>query len=177
MTTTVTRIKKSDTKVPGTLAKANLLLGDLGRTQDEINEISRTLDADISRLKAEAAKKLAPLAKVRDRQVNALFAYADARKVELTAEKRSLTLPLGTFGWRKTTPSVESRLTDEEIIRVLRRNRLGEYIRVTEAVDRQKLLADRPNVLGLSYAQHDEFFVKPKQSCRKPKTLTHAIDR
>ncbi|NTV55441.1 MAG: hypothetical protein HGA16_02995, partial [Candidatus Moranbacteria bacterium] len=49
--------------------------------------------------------------------------------------------------------------------------------RTKEEVDRQKLLADQPPILGVAYVQNDEFFVVPNQAAKKPKTFTKAIDR
>jgi len=57
----VTRIKKTKTFVPRSLAQADALLGKLGQTQDTINSIEKELAEKIAGLKAEAAKKLEPL--------------------------------------------------------------------------------------------------------------------
>jgi len=177
MKNTVTRVKKSDTIVPRSLEGANLLLGKLGSTQDEINVIEKDLKAKIDQLKAEAAKKLNPLTVRRDAQVNALFTFADPRKAELTRDLRSVTLSSGVFGWRLTTPRVETAQSDEETIALLKSTGNVEFVRVIEEVDRQALLAKKPIVPGITYAQSDEFFVVPAQKAKKPKTFTHAIDR
>lgn len=177
MTKKVTRIKKTDAEVPATMIAAGVLLGKLGKTQDSINEIEKELKARMALLKAEAEKRLRPLVTVRDRQVNALFAFANPRKVELTMEKRTIVLSTGSFGWRLTTPRVETEKSDEEIIALLKKLERFEYVRTKEEVDREALLAGRPIIDGISYEQHDEFFVVPKQACKKPKTFTHAIDR
>lgn len=173
----VTRIKKSHIAVPGNIDSANLLLGKLGDTQDAINEIERALKEKIAELKAEALKNLRPLATLRDRQVNALFTFANPRKAELTAEAKTVKLGLGKFGWRMTTLRVETGMTDEELVAHFKKSELVEYVRIKEEVDRQKLLVDQPYILGVSYVQNDEFFVVPKQTCKKPKTFTKAIDR
>lgn len=173
----ITRIKKSKTNVPRTLAQANVLLGELGNTQDEINVIEKDLKDKIAALRAEAEKKLQLLTVQRDAQINAMFTFADPRKAALTKEARSITLSSGVFGWRMTTPRVESEQSDEEIISLLKRTKKSEYIRIIEEVDRQALLAKRPVIAGITYAQDDEFFVVPNQKCKKKKTFTHAIDR
>lgn len=177
MKNTVTRIKKTDTIVPRSLEGAELLMKSLGSTQDEINVIEKDLKEKIETLKAEALKKLQPLTVKRDAKINALFTFADPRKAELTRELRSVTLASGVFGWRLTTPRVETAQSDEETIALLKSTGNVEFVRVIEEVDRQALLAKKPIVPGIAYAQDDEFFVVPKQKCRKKKTFTHAIDR
>lgn len=177
MTRAITRIKKSQTAVPCSLSEADVLLGQLGTTQDEINNIEKELKEKIVALKAEAEKKLHPLTVARDGKINALFAFADPRKAQLTQEARSVALSSGVFGWRMTTPRVETEGSDEEIIALLKQTGNGEFIRILEEVDRQALLVKKPIIKGISYAQDDEFFVVPKQRCKKKKTFTHAIDR
>ncbi len=173
----VTRVKKTYTAVPETIESANLLLGKLGSTQDAINEIERELKEKVAELKAEALKKLRPLTTLRDRQVNALFTFANPRKAELTAYAKTVKLGMGKFGWRMTPQRVDTGLTDEELVAFFKRSNLVEYVRTKEEVDRQKLLADQPSILGVAYVQNDEFFVVPNQAAKKPKTFTKAIDR
>ncbi|MEI6649827.1 MAG: host-nuclease inhibitor Gam family protein [Candidatus Moraniibacteriota bacterium] len=173
----VTRVKKTYTAVPETIESANILLGKLGTTQDVINEIERGLKEKVAELKAEALKNLRPLMTLRDRQVNALFTFANPRKDELTADAKTVKLGMGKFGWRMTPPRVDTGLTDEELVLLLKRNDLVEYVRTKEEVDRQKLLVDQPLIVGVAYVQNDEFFVAPNQVAKKPKTFTKAIDR
>lgn len=173
----VTRIKKTRTSVPSNLRQANVLLGELGQTQDAMSEIEKGLAAKIAELKAKAARKLEPLALKRSNQINALFTFANPRKNELTREVRSVMLDCGVFGWRWTTPRVETDHSDAETIAWLKETGNGAFVRVIEEVDRQALLAERPVILGIRYVQDDEFFVVPRQKCKKAKTFTHAVDR
>jgi phage host-nuclease inhibitor protein Gam len=173
----VTRVKKTYTAVPETIESANVLLGKLGATQDAINEIERELKEKVAELKAEALKSLRPLTTLRDRQVNALFTFANPRKVELTADAKTIQLGMGKFGWRMTPRRVDTGLSDEELIALFKRSDLVEYVRTKEEVDRQKLLVDQPLIVGIAYVQNDEFFVVPNQAAKKPKTFTKAIDR
>jgi len=177
MSKKVTRIKKTQIEVPSSLTQADILLGKIGNTQNEINEIEKELKEKIADLKAAATKKLDPLVTRRSNQINSLFAFANSRKDELTQKVRSVVLSQGTFGWRMTTPRVEMKKSDEQMIAFLKKIGRDDYIRVIEEIDRQALLADRPKIAGISYLQNDEFFVIPKQKAKRPKTLTQAIDR
>jgi len=173
----VNRIKKTHTVVPSSIDQAEALLFQIGQTQDEINEVEKDLAKKIADLKAEAAKKLAPLTLERDNQVNALFAFANPQKAELTRETRSVVLASGVFGWRWTTPRVELEKSDVETIAMLKETGNNAFVRVIEEVDRQKLLSERPIIPGIRFLQDDEFFITPKQKQKKPKTLTQAVDR
>lgn len=178
MTRKVIRLKKSQTYVPQSLSQANILLGELGNTQDNINAIEKELKDKIEKLKARAEKKLQPLAIKRENQVNALFTFADPRKKELTKELRTVNLTLGVFGWRLTPPRVETDGKSEgELIAFLKSTGYKNFVRIIEEIDRKALLAERPVICGISYVQTDEFFVVPNQACEKKKTLTHTIDR
>ncbi|TAK96527.1 hypothetical protein EPO05_01545 [Patescibacteria group bacterium] len=173
----VTRIKKSLTFVPRSLSQANTLLGELGATQDTINEIEKALADEIRAIKAKVAKKLGSLVVIRDTQLNSLFAYANQNKGVLTEDRRSIQLTSGTFGWRWSTPRVEIDGTDAETIEMLKETDNERYIRIIEEVNRQLLLEEKPAIDGISYEQDEEFFAVPKQKGKKAKTLTHAIDR
>lgn len=177
MTDTIARIKKTDTQVPTSMSEASVLLGKLGKTQDSINKIEATLKEKIAKLKEDALKKLAPLIIDRDKQVNALFTFAHPRKEELTEKVKSIVLVTGIFGWRLTPPSVQSDMNDEEIIQLLKNTGNSKFVRIIEEVNRHLLLEEKPLIAGISYNQRDEFFVIPKQVRKKPKVLTHAIDK
>lgn len=177
MADTISRIKKTDTVVPNSIGEANVLLGKLGKTQDAINKIEATLKEKIAKLKEDALKKLEPLIIDRDKKVNALFTFAHPRKEELTKEVKSIVLATGTFGWRLTPPSVQSYMNDEEIIQLLKNTGNSKFVRIIEEVNRHLLLEEKPVIAGINYSQSDEFFVVPKQARKKPKILTHAIDR
>ena len=173
----VTRVKKTDTLVPASIVEADNLLGKLGRTQDEINKIENNLQKEIDKLKAEALEKLQPLEVQLDKQMNKLFTFANPRKLRLTIAARSVTLSMGTFGWRMTTPRIEMNKSDEEMIKFLKKTGNAKFIRIKEEIDRQALLAERPRIFGIDYVQNDEFYAIPRLIGRGKKTLTKAIDR
>lgn len=177
MAKAVTRIKKSQTSVPASLFEADVLVQKIGQTQDAINEIKKELKREIAELKAEAAKKLAPLALERSNQINALFAFANPQKDELTEEARSIELASGVFGWRWTTPRVETQQDDKETVARLKANGNDAFVRVVEKVNRRAILAQQLEIPGISCIQSDEFFVVPKQKAKKAKTFTQVVDR
>jgi phage host-nuclease inhibitor protein Gam len=177
MARAVTRIKKSQTSVPASLAEADTLIEQISQTQGAINQIQADLKREIADLRAKAAKLLRPLKIERDSQINALFAFADPRKEELTEQARSIELASGVFGWRWTPPRVATVKTDKETIAQLKKTGNGTFVRVAEQVNRQAILAERPEIDGIDCVQSDEFFVVPNRKIRKAKTVTEAVDR
>jgi hypothetical protein len=59
---------------------------------------------------------------------------------------------------------------------MLRDESLAGYVRVTYELNREAMLADRPEIDGASYTQREEFFVTPKLPKGAGKTETVAID-
>lgn len=179
----ITRIKKTLTVIPASIQEAATYILSIGNKQREINQIKRETKAEIDKLNAEASKKVDGLKKDRDAYFVALFAFAQPKKAELTKDARSQKTFAGTFGWRWTTPMVElaEGKTDQQIIAELKKVQLTKYIRVTEEIDREAMLRDRPVVLGVTYTQRDEFFAKPKMKKEDGRAeelvkVTEAID-
>lgn len=180
----ITRIKKSFTLVPASIAEAITFLVSIGSAQRDINRVKREAKAKVEAINAEAKAEVEVLTKTRDTFFNALFAFASARKVDLTKITRSQKTAAGVFGWRWTPPYVEiaGDKSDEQIIKMLKHNGLTQYVRVIEEIDREALLRDRPKLFGVSYMQRDEFFAKPKLAKEEgraeelTKTETEAID-
>lgn len=159
-----TRIKKSFTYVPSSLAEAVTFLLSIGEKQREINRIKRETKTKVEEITSLAKKRIEGVAKERDTFFVALFTFASSKKAELTSVTRSQKTPEGNFGWRWTTPYVEVKegKSDENIITILKEKGMTQYIRTVEELDREALLRDKPEVPGISYLQRDEFFAKPK---------------
>ena len=177
MAKTITRIKKTNTIVPDSIAQADELLRELSSLQDSINDIEARLRREVAELKAKAKRDLEVLEGKRGVAINALFAFAHPRKAELTKKQRTVILTAGVFGWRMTPPRVELEYSIEDTIVVLKQTNNREFIRIKEEIDREALLEEKPVIDGISYAQNDEFFVVPNQKIDKPKTITRTIDR
>ena len=173
---TATRVKKTNILVPASLAEANLLLGQIGVTQNGINEIEKKLKDEIAKLESEAEKKIRSLEIARNNQVDALFSFANSRRPQLTMKAKSVALGTGSFGWRMSTLRVKINKDDEEMIKYLKKIGKCRYIRIKEEIDRQALLAEKPKIPGIDYVQNDEFFVVPRTG-KRSKTITKAIDR
>lgn len=160
----ISRIKKSLTALPATLGEAISYLSNIGRTQIAINKANADAKGEIAGIKARLEKELAPLIKERDAYFTGLYAFAQAKRVDLTKLARSVRLASGVFGWRWTPPYVEvtHKGGEEAVITYLRKAGMEKYLRVTYELDREAMLVDHPKVPGVEYSQREEFFAKPK---------------
>ncbi len=175
----IKRLKKTLTAIPASVAEAATYIISIGQKQKEINQVKR----DMKKTCDEAKKAIAGLAKERDQFFVALFGFAQPRKAELTKDLRTQKTFAGTFGWRWTTPYVDLKegKTDQDILAALKRTGLTQYIRTVEELDREALLRDRPQIVGVAYSQRDEFFAKPKMNkgdgrAEELVKITEAID-
>lgn len=183
-----TRLKKSFTAIPQSVAHAAAFLLSIGKEQKKINLAKKRAKEEIDKIKKNLEIELQPYTKERDTFFTALYAFAQRNKEELTAILRSVKTSEGTFGWRWTPPyvEVEEGGDDESIIAYLRSHGLNGYVRVKYEIDREALLRDRPDIPGISYQSREEFFAKPKliaktdgnaeELFKEVETETEAID-
>jgi phage host-nuclease inhibitor protein Gam len=178
----VNRIKKAFTNIPTKLAEAVGFITAIAEKQRAINVAKRTAKLQIDAINAELNEKVNALKTDRDTFFNALFAFAQPQKAELTNDARSIKLESGTFGWRWTTPAVvlKGNMTDEKAIQRLEKEGFSEYVRIVKQVNREALLRDRPDISFVEYEQCEEFFAKPKLlkgEGTAEELTTEAIDR
>jgi phage host-nuclease inhibitor protein Gam len=171
------RLKKSLTLVPASLVEATRFIASIITKQLEINRLNREAKEKTEQIKKDLEQSLRPLVVERDAFFNSLFAFAKSKQKELTTQARSIKTDSGVFGWRWTTPKVEvSGDEDRLIARMLKDDGLAGYVRITYELNREAMLADRPEIDGVSYTQREEFFVTPKLPKGAGKTETVAID-
>lgn len=150
--------------VPTSLAEANALIVKLGECERGIAAIVTDLEAKVAALRETANAAAGPLEAEAKRLTSAIKAYATAhRDVLLPKQKKSVTLPGGEIGWRTTPARVvfgkggEAK-AKENILKL----GLPEYLREVITVDKEALLKDKPTITGISYAQTEQFYVKPE---------------
>ena len=173
----ITRFKKIDTVVPQNLTEANVAIRVVGDLQSQMNDLEATLAAQIKKLQVATNKKLGALSQEQNNAVSGLFTFADKYKQTFTVESKTIDCADGVFGWRMTPPSVGLAMTEREAIALLKASRKKRFVRIKESLDKEMLLAKRPTVAGITYDQHEEFFVKPKRITSRKKTFTRAVDK
>ena len=148
------RIKKSLTEIPATLTAVASYVRSIAQKQMTINKLKSETAAKVKKINDETKTKVDELSLERDSFFNAIFAFAKPKQSELTEKARTVKLVTGEFGWRWTTPKVdtEKTLTDAVLIARLQANPETEkYVRVIYEIDREAMLRDKPVVVGVAY--------------------------
>lgn len=166
--------KKNAVPVPKDLPEAAIFLAEMGEQARCAEQIENDLNEAVSKLTADAAKRIQAHQERVKKLLQGLFAYAEKQKKQLIVEKeKTVRLPTGVFGWR-TTPFSVSIDDDKSVIKNLKSLDLERFIRVKESIDKQAMLKERSlasTVQGVTIAQREEFFAKPAKV-----KLTLAID-
>lgn len=87
---------------------------------------------------------------------------------EKFAKRKSIELTHGTIGFRLGTPKLKAlaKWTMAKVLQALKDNKVSEYIRVKETIDKKALLKDAKDVaidqFGLRVVREETFFVDPK---------------
>lgn len=178
---TVQRIKKAFTNIPATLQDVVGFITTIAEKQRAINTLKKEAKTKVDAINSQLTKDVAPLKLDRDTFFTALFAFAQPRKLALTATARCVVLASGTFGWRWTPPAVLIRngLSETDVVNYLEKHDLLDYVRVVKEVNREALLRDRPVLPVIAYTQREEFFAKPalkRGEGSAEELITEAID-
>ncbi len=160
-------IKREALSVPQTIMEAAEILGQIGHKEREIQKINTQLNDQIEQMKAIESDKLSPIEEERDQLVDALFAFAESRRDELTEKGKSKTVKLltGKLSWRTTPPRVNLR-EKEAILARLKELGLGRFIRVKEEVDKEAMLKESEvaqTVKGVSVSQTENLVIEPSE--------------
>ncbi|MDR0709623.1 MAG: host-nuclease inhibitor Gam family protein [Spirochaetaceae bacterium] len=117
------------------LEDANLALKEIGLLEREIEGIDNAAASEIAEIKAAAAKKGEALRKRIVENANLIGAYAEYNRAELFRDKKSVDLPFGAFGYRKSTSISVKKTT----LGLLKKLNLTKYIRIKEEVDKDAI--------------------------------------
>ena len=130
------------------------------------------MDGEMTRIREKYAEQLAALNAAKDKSFEVLQAFAVENRDELFCKKKSVESAHGVFGFRTGTPKLKN-LKDFTWAAVtnLCKELLPSYIRISEELAKDKLLADRelPKVaeyfpkIGVQVVQEETFYVEPKK--------------
>ena len=137
---------------------------------------SAKLTADIelqcAKIREKYATRLAELEGEKEKAFDTLQAYATENQAELFIKKKSLEMAHGVIGFRTGTPKLKTLkgFTWASALQLVKEFLPG-YLRQTEEIAKDKLLADRDvedmipmmNKCGLSISQDETFYVEPKK--------------
>lgn len=139
--------------------------------------ITAKMDQEMTRIREKYADQLAELGDIKEKNFEVIQTYATENKDELFNKKKSMESAHGTFGFRTGTPKLKNlRGFTWAAVTNLCKELLPGYIRVSEELAKDKLLADRevPEVvemfpkIGVQVVQDETFFIEPKKESEQP---------
>lgn len=137
----------SNLPVPQTREEAAAAIAEIGAAAREVGRIEATLNDKVASLKEAAEAKAGPLKERMTALTEGLRTYAEANRVQLTGGGKTKTVDLGTgtISWRRRPSKVSLPRKPEAlaaIIASLKTMALQQFVRVTEEVNREAMLAE-----------------------------------
>lgn len=177
-----TRQKK--TLIQGiTAEQANDAFANYAKADAQINKINADIELQCAKIREKRADELTRLSDEREKAFDTLQAYAVENQAELFTKKKSLEMTHGTIGFRTGTPKLKTLkgFTWASALQLVKQF-LPSYIRTTEEIAKDKLLADRDMEevvttnhnsplpmadamaeCGITVTQDETFYVEPKK--------------
>lgn len=136
-------------------------------------KITADIELQCAKIREKYANKLAELEGEKDKAFDTLQAYATENQADLfTKKKKSLEMAHGVIGFRTGTPKLKTLkgFTWASALQLVKEF-LPSYLRQTEEIAKDKLLADRDvedmvpqmNKCGIQVVQDETFYVEPKK--------------
>ena len=135
-------------------------------------KITADIELQCAKIREKYASKLAELDNEKTKAFDTLQSFATENQAELFTKKKSLDMAHGTIGFRTGTPKLKTLkgFTWASALQLVKEFLPG-YIRQTEEIAKDKLLADRDtedmmpqmNKCGIQVVQDETFYVEPKK--------------
>ena len=138
-----TRQKK--TLIQGiTAEQANDAFAQYAKADAQIQKINADIELQCAKIREKKADELTRLDAEREKAFDTLQAYAVENQAELFTKKKSLEMAHGTIGFRTGTPKLKTLkgFTWASALQLVKEFLPG-YVRQTEEIAKDKLLADR----------------------------------
>jgi phage host-nuclease inhibitor protein Gam len=146
--------------------------GKFSMADAKIQGINAKMDAEITKIRERNADALADWQEQKDAAFEVLQIYALENRDDLFTKKKSMETTHGILGFRTGTPKLKTLkgFTWAAALSLLKKCR-PEYVRISEEIAKDKLLADRENEdmpelmreVGIKVDQDETFFVEPKK--------------
>lgn len=155
-----------------TTEQVETALSEFSQAHSRIQKVTAEMELKITAIRDKHAEELAELQKKKDDSVEVLQVFAMENKDSLFSKTKSYKSAHGVFGFRTGTPKLRQLkgFTKESVLTLVK-TLLPDYIRKTEEVAKDKLLADRAGdgmeenlkKCGLSVVQEETFYVESKK--------------
>ena len=152
--------------------QANEAFATYAKADAQIQKINAEIELQCARIREKQADRLSQLDAEREQAFDVLQAFAVENQAELFAKKKSLDMAHGTIGFRTGTPKLKTLkgFTWASVLQMVREFLPG-YVRTSEEVAKDKLLADRDEEgmtdkmakCGITVTQDETFYVEPKK--------------
>ena len=138
----------------------------------EMQSINAAMDKEFVAIRERNAERLAELEQQKTESFEVMQVFATEQREVLFSKRRSLETTHGIIGFRTGTPKLKTRRGSTWAAALeLVREFLPSYIRTSEEVAKDKLLADRENEqlqplmqkCGIDVVQEESFYVEPKK--------------
>lgn len=152
--------------------QANEAFASYAKADAQIQKINAEIELQCARIREKQADRLSQLDAEREQAFDVLQAFAVENQAELFAKKKSLDMAHGTIGFRTGTPKLKTLkgFTWASVLQMVREFLPG-YVRTSEEVAKDKLLADRDEEgmsdkmakCGITVTQDETFYVERKK--------------
>lgn len=114
------------------------------KSDAQIQKINAEIELQCAKIREKYADKLATLGAEKDKAFDVLQSFATENQAELFTKKKSLEMAHGTIGFRTGTPKLKTLkgFTWASALQLVKEFLPG-YVRTTEEIAKDKLLADR----------------------------------
>lgn len=173
--------RKKKTIITGvTREHADEAFATYAKSDAQIQKINAEIELQCAKIREKWQDKLAALSAEREASFDTLQSFATENQAELFTKKKSLEMAHGTIGFRTGTPKLKTLkgFTWASALQLVKEFLPG-YVRQTEEIAKDKLLADRDTDLevdgkvvrmcgemsrcGIQVAQDETFYVEPKK--------------
>lgn len=165
------RVKK--TIISGvTREQADAAFAQYAKAVAQSEKITAEIELQCAKIREKFANQLAALNDDAEQAFDTLQSFATENQAELFSKKKSLEMAHGIIGFRTGTPKLKTLkgFTWASAL-LLVKEFLPDFIRKTEEIAKDKMLADRESEgmveklskCGITVAQDETFFVEPKK--------------
>lgn len=149
------------------------------KSDAQVQKINADIELQCAKIREKYADRLAALSSDREKAFDTLQAFAVENQAELFSKKKSLEMAHGIIGFRTGTPKLKTLkgFTWASALQLVKEF-LPDYVRHTEEIAKDKLLADKdgqsneagsPSMCeqmakcGIQVVQDETFYVEPKK--------------
>lgn len=171
-----TRVKK--VIISGiTSEQAEIAFSEFATADAKVQNIQSKMDMEITRIRDKYADALAEQQDIKEKNFEIMQTFATEHREELFSRRKSYESAHGTFGFRTGTPKLKNikGFTWASVTNLVKEFLPG-YIRVSEKLAKDRLLADRDkedvaeqlSKCGMTIVQDETFYVEPKKENEQP---------